>query len=380
MVGEVQSAVRSAAGHEYITLKDEGATLDIVRFRSAIRGGEEPAGPGEIVVARGRIDLYPARSRYQLVATSIRRAGTLGLLSRELEALKRRLAAEGLFDEARKVPIPVAPPRIGIVTSRSGAVLHDVVRVLRQRAPGARLLLAHAAVQGGAAPAELAAAVARLDRSGLVDVILLARGGGSADDLAAFNDEGLLRAIAACTTPIVSAVGHEADVTLADLVADARAGTPSIAAALVAPPEGAARAGLARLGERAADALAALLDEAGRSAEAGLRGLRRASPLERIAQAGERLAQAGDDAVGAVHRHLDGAGSTRAAAAALLAALSPYGVLERGYAIVTGPDGRVLRSTRGRRPADRVRVRLADGAFRATIEGIEGGSDDGGTN
>ena len=265
VAGEVQSSLRSAAGHDYVTLRDAASTLDIVRFRGAIRPGEEPPAVGEVVVARGRVDLYAPRSRYQLVASSIAPLGGVGLLSRELEALKLRLQAEGLFDSARKRPIPEMPRGIAIVTSRSGAVLHDVIRVLRRRAPRSRLLLAHAAVQGADAPKELAAAIARVnacaaaeERSGRADapiVILLARGGGSADDLNAFNSELLLRAIAASRLPVLSAIGHESDVTLADLVADARAGTPSIGAAMLSPADDELRAEPMRLLQRSARAV-----------------------------------------------------------------------------------------------------------------------------
>ena len=247
--------MRSSAGHEYLTLRDEESTLDVVRFRGAIRPGEETPAVGEIIVVRGRIDLYSPRSRYQLVATTVERAGGMGLLSQELEALKRTLYAEGLFDAARKRPIPHAPRGIGLITSTSGAVLHDVLRVLRREAPLARLVVVHTAVQGAGAPEEIAKAIARIDacavkerRSGRPDaisVLLLARGGGSSDDLGAFNVEGVLRAIAAAATPVISAVGHESDVTLADLVAD-----------LVADEQPPERVGLSRVwGQRIATAL-----------------------------------------------------------------------------------------------------------------------------
>ena len=211
--------MRSTAGHEYLTLRDAESTLDAVRFRGSIRPGEEVPAVGEIVILVGRIDLYTPRSRYQLIASTLIRPGGIGLLSQELEALKRKLQAEGLFDTARKRPIPLAPQGIAIVTSRSGAVLHDVIRVLRGSAPQTRLLLVHAPVQGATAPAELAEAIRRANahaareaRAGIgsaPSVILLARGGGSSDDLSAFNSEELLRAIAASQLPVLSAVGHE---------------------------------------------------------------------------------------------------------------------------------------------------------------------------
>lgn len=377
VAGEVQSSLRSAAGHDYITLRDAESTLDIVRFRGAIRPGEAPPSVGEIVVARGRIDLYAPRSRYQLVATSVVPLGGLGILSRELEALKRRLQEEGLFDSARKRPIPESPRGIGIVTSRSGAVLHDVLRVLRRRAPLSRLLLVHAAVQGATAPAEIVDAIERLNararaeaRAGRVDaptVILLARGGGSADDLSAFNSEALLRAIAASRLPIVSAVGHESDVTLADLIADARAGTPSIGAAMLSPADDELRAEPMRLLQRSARAVIGRLAAGTGALDGERRALRRASPLLHLGREGERLALLSDDLAAALRRSLRSAAVALRQGSLLLGALSPYGVLERGYAIVTASNGRSVRSWREAPKGAMIRVRFADGGLAAEV-------------
>jgi len=369
--------MRSSAGHEYLTLRDEESTLDVVRFRGAIRPGEETPAVGEIVVVRGRIDLYSPRSRYQLVATVVERAGGMGLLSRELEALKRTLQAEGLFDTARKRPIPHAPRGIGLITSTSGAVLHDVLRVLRREAPLARLLIVHTAVQGAGAPEEIAKAIARIDacavkerRSGRPDaisVLLLARGGGSSDDLSAFNAEVVLRAMAASVTPMISAVGHESDVTLADLVADLRAGTPSIGAAALSSDLPQMRHEVLRLQERAGRTLMNAIDRAERRLHEVARALDDVGPLDRIERAGERVAQLGDDLTRAGLAHLQEGRNTLGQLNLLLGALSPLRVLARGYAIVAGDGGRAVRSWQDAPVGASLQIRLAQGAVRATV-------------
>ena len=332
---------------------------------------------GEVVIVRGRVDLYAPRSRYQLIATSILPLGGVGLLSRELEALKRRLQEEGLFDSARKRPIPSAPSGIAIVTSRSGAVLHDVLRVLRRRAPLSRLLLAHAAVQGSEAPMELVAAIARVnaraiaeERAGRRDapvVILLARGGGSADDLSAFNNEELLRAIAASRLPVISAVGHESDVTLADLIADARAGTPSIGAALLSAGGDELRRESTRLVRQGSRAIAARIAAAVAALSAERRSISRVSPLLRIAREGERLALLSDDLAVALRRMFRSAGARLRQGELLISALSPHGILARGYAIVEGGDGRSVRSWRSAPKGAMIQVRLAEGRLAAMV-------------
>ncbi len=369
--------MRSSAGHEYLTLRDEEATLDVVRFRGAIRPGDETPAVGEIVIVRGRIDLYSPRSRYQLVATSVERAGGLGLLSRELEALKRKLQAEGLFDTARKRPIPSAPLGIGLITSTSGAVLHDVLRVLRREAPLARLVIVHTAVQGAGAPEEIAKAITRIDdcaaherRSGRTDaisVLLLARGGGSSDDLNAFNAEVVLRAIAATSTPLISAVGHESDVTLADLVADLRAGTPSIGAAALSSELLQLSHDLGRLRDRGARALSTVLDRAERRLQEVARALDDVGPLERLDRAGERVAQLSDDLNRVMLGRLRGAESGLGELRVLLGALSPQRILARGYAIVAADGGRAVRSWRDAPLGATLRIRLARGSVRATV-------------
>lgn len=388
VIGEVQSSMRSTAGHEYLTLRDAESTLDAVRFRGSIRPGEETPAVGEMVILIGRIDLYAPRSRYQLVASALVRPGGAGLLSRELEVLKRRLQAEGLFDAGRKRPIPLAPEGIAIVTSRSSAVLHDVIRVLRGSAPQARLLLIHAAVQGATAPTALADALrranahaareARAGNRNAPRVILLARGGGSSDDLSAFNSEELLRAIAASELPVLSAVGHESDVTLSDLVADDRAGTPSIAAARLSPNLELIRARpMQLLGRAHRQVQRIVLQRAAEVREEG-RSLMVVGPEDRIQGEEERLAQTGDDLVRGIRLAIRAAAHQVRQAHLLLAALSPRAILSRGYALVEGGDGSIVRSWRQAPVGREILVWLAEGSLVANVRRSEKGGHDGG--
>ncbi len=380
--------MRSSAGHEYLTLRDEDATLDCIRFRGSIRPGEETPAVGEVVILVGRIDLYTPRSRYQMIASSLFRPGGMGLLSQELEALKRKLQGEGLFDAARKRQIPEAPQGIAIITSRSGAVLHDVVRVLRHSAPQSRLVLLHAAVQGAVAPRELADAIARANalahrearagRSDAPSVILLARGGGSADDLSAFNSELLLRAIAGSRLPVLSAVGHESDVTLADLVADERAGTPSIGASRLSPNLDALRRRPVQLLARAHDSVSTLLTHAAAELRSETRALVAAGPSTKLEREVERFALTGDDLLRAARLRLRGSLAQVRQAGLLLAALSPLAILSRGYAMVEGSDGSLVRSWKQAPVGREILIRLADGSLRAQVKRSERGRRDGG--
>ena len=380
--------MRSSAGHEYLTLRDAESTLECVRFRGSIRPGEETPVVGEVVLLVGRIDLYAPRSRYQMIASAICRPGGMGLLSKELEALKQRLQSEGLFDAARKRPIPVAPEGIALVTSKSGAVLHDVLRVLRHAAPQSRLVLVHTAVQGATAPTEIVDGIQRANklareeqRAGRSDapaVILLARGGGSSDDLAAFSSEAVLRAIAASELPVLSAVGHESDITLADLVADDRAGTPSIGAARLAPNLDAVRRLPLQLAARARDAVEILITRATAALQSERRALIAAGPATRLERAEERLALTADDLSRAVRGHLRDALEGVRQSGILLGALSPLAVLSRGYAMVEGSDGSLVRSWRQAPAGTVIRVRLGDGEIGAQVTKSGKGGRDGG--
>lgn len=230
--GEISNLRVPASGHAYFALKDSDASINAVCFRSTLQSIRVALADGKKIEVSGKVSAYTARSEYQIVVTSIREAG-VGDLMRRLMELQEKLKAEGIFDAARKVPLPRLPRVIGLVTSATGAALQDMLNVLRRRAGGLEIILSPCAVQGEAAPAEIVRAIKRLERDGRSQVIIAGRGGGSMEDLWAFNDERVVRAFAACAIPIVSAVGHEIDTTLSDHAADLRAPTPSAAAEIV---------------------------------------------------------------------------------------------------------------------------------------------------
>src|SRR5436190_2955218 len=230
--GEISNYRPAESGHLYFTLKDGEAQLRVVMFRTQARLLRFRPDNGMEILARGRVTVYESRGELQLIAEYLEPKGA-GALQIAFEQLKAKLAAEGLFDAARKKPIPMLPRCIGIVTSPRGAAIHDILNVLRRRHTSARLLIYPAQVQGEAAASEVAAGIRYFNKARKVDVIVVARGGGSLEDLAAFNDEGLARTIAASELPVISAIGHETDFTIADFVADLRAPTPSAAAELV---------------------------------------------------------------------------------------------------------------------------------------------------
>ena len=392
--GEVGQVTISAAGHCYFALRDGRAQLACVFFRAQRAASPFEPRTGLRVVVRGRLDVYDAAGTYQLYVESLQPAG-FGDLALRFEALKAKLAAEGLFEPARRRPLPASPHLIGVATSASGAVLHDILHVLRRRWPMVRVVLSPCQVQGDAAPGTIVTALDRLARwrdplTGTPpDVLILARGGGSLQDLWAFNDERVVRAVAASPIPVVTGVGHETDVTLVDFAADVRAPTPSAAAELVVPSLVEVRAGL-RAARLRLDGAAARSVAAPRAAlEAERRALARLHPAAVLA--GERqhagdLLDRGRRAVEArlaadrarldrsvdrlpllVRGRLARSRADLAGAAAGLAALSPYATLERGYALVRRPDGRVLTDASEAAVGDPLDVRLARGALDVTV-------------
>lgn len=368
--GEVSNFRQYSSGHCYFTLKDEGAQLRAVLFRHFTPYVFFEPKDGLLVRAHGRLSVYAARGEVQLVVRSLHLAGE-GALQQAFEALHRRLAAEGLFDPAAKQPLPALPRRIGVVTSRDGAVLHDMLTVLRRRFPAVEVVLCPVPVQGLGAAAAIAAAVAAFnalppDDPRRPDVLIVGRGGGSLEDLWAFNEEVVVRALYASAIPVVSAVGHEADVTLADLAADVRAATPSMAAELAVPDGADLQRGLEALGRRVAEQLARRLAERRHAVTQALRayGLRRVP--DRTLRARDALqGLLGRLAQGATHRDRD----RRAALAALagrLPALDPQRPLRQGYARVEH-GGRVVRSSQVLAPGHDVRLVFADGVRHARI-------------
>jgi len=359
VVGEVSNLRRVASGHTYFTLKDAEGQLRAALFRgSARRLAFEPEDGLEVLVY-GEITVYGERGELQIVVRELEPRG-VGALQLAFEQLRRRLDAEGLFAAARKRELPRVPRRVGIATSASGAALRDVLEVAGRRLPGLPLLLAACRVQGLGAEHTLADALELLAKYGDVDVILLVRGGGSLEDLQPFNSESLARAIAACGVPIVAGIGHEIDVTIADLVADARAPTPSAAAELAIPDARALAGGLARARDRLVRGMRRAFERQRAAWRAGDAALRAHAPAQRVALGRERLAAAQRGLSRAVSSVLERRRARLARGAVALDSLSPLAVLGRGYALVRRTrDGAIVRDAGDAPPGEALGVRVA---------------------
>ena len=356
--GEVRDFSRAPSGHAYFTLRDEGAQLACVLFRADGDASAAPIRDGLSVLVRADLDFYPGRGQPQLLVRAVRPHG-LGDLWRAFEATRSALAQEGLLDVGRKRSLPRFPNRIGLVTSETGAAFHDVLHVLRRRYMLAEIVLSPAAVQGESAPASLVDAIARLNDRGDVDVILLARGGGSSEDLWAFNDERLARAIATSRVPIVAAVGHETDVTIAGMAADVRAPTPSAAAELAVPDAADLGRSLCSLRGSLVREIQRRLRDAQQRADglgAALTPQILAARLE-TARHRQNAARAG---VEEVRRMLQRHRQTLNGLLGRLEALSPFTTLCRGYAIAVKGE-RIVASVAGVSPGDPLLLMLQDG-------------------
>ncbi|MBY6275670.1 exodeoxyribonuclease VII large subunit [Symbiobacterium thermophilum] len=374
--GEISNFKWHHSGHIYFTLKDEVAQVKVVMFRSYANRLRFRPENGMQVIVQGNVTVFERDGVYQLYAAAMEPYG-LGALHLEFEQLKRRLAAEGLFDEALKRPIPRLPRAVGLVTAPTGAAIRDMITVARRRFPGMRLVLAPALVQGPDAPESLIRALGLVARVPEVDVVIIGRGGGSLEDLWAFNDERLARAIRACPVPVVSAVGHETDYTIADFAADLRAPTPSAAAELVVPSRSellgvvdglrirlstAAR----RLVERRRIRLRALTERPVLQRPQG-RVLQDRQRLDGLVR---RLEYLGGSLLAARRRELGGL-------AGRLEALSPLAVLARGYAIARTEEGRVVKDAAQLQVGDRLDVLLHRGSVRCQVEEIRGDAGEG---
>lgn len=410
--GEISNFRAHDSGHLYFTLKDESAQIRVVMFRSSARLLRFRPENGMQVVARGRVTIYEDRGELQISAEYLEPKGA-GALQIAFEQLKAKLEAEGLFDSARKKPIPTLPRRIGIVTSPQAAALRDILNVLQRRHHTVSVLIFPAQVQGEAAPLEVSAGVRHFNKVRNVDVIIVARGGGSAEDLAAFNHEGLARTIAASEIPVISAVGHETDFTIIDFVADLRAPTPSAAAELVIRSRQEVEEQLEGFHGRLEKAIRYhlliarqnLTELARHGAFARMMDLihRREQRLDelvyRLAQAQRRILEAQRrrfEALSAAVRHYDvrrvlagmkkdlGAGTTALLSVfrnlllerkvrlermdTALQALSPLAILERGYALVFDASGKLLKDARKVKPGDEISARLAKGTVEAEVK------------
>ena len=416
--GEMSNIARPASGHIYFSLKDSGAQVRAAFFRQRQRGPTIRLKDGDQVLVFGKVSLYEARGDYQLIVEQIEPAGE-GALKREFDRLKRKLAAEGLFDESGKQDLPVLPRRIGVVTSPSGAAVRDILTVLGRRFPSIPVMIYPAAVQGDAAPGELVAAIEKANERAECEVLIVGRGGGSLEDLWAFNDEQLARTIVASHIPIVSAVGHEVDFTIADFVADLRAPTPSGAAEIVVPDAAewlrdfqVYESRIARLGRRILEDLAQSLDWLTRhllqqspratlarqeqrlaeyrvrltgalnaslgAARSGIEQLSsrlyRQSPALRIERMASRVQHADDGLRARMSRLLEDRRHRLSLGARALDAVSPLATLGRGYAIVSDAEtGNVL--TDASMAGARIEARLAAGRLLATVDEILGDDD-----
>jgi exodeoxyribonuclease VII large subunit len=373
VAGEVSNYTKAASGHMYFTLKDAGAQLRAVLFRGVnLRMKFEPKN-GLEVIARGRLSVYEPRGDYQMQVEELQPKG-VGAAELALRQLKEKLHARGYFDPKRKRPLPRFPKRVGLVASASGAAVRDMIELFAQRWPLAEVVVRPSRVQGDGAAEEVAVAVRMLNRlhsTGRLplDAIVIGRGGGSAEDLWAFNEEAVADAIFQSAVPVVSAVGHEIDVTVADLVADHRAETPSAAVVALTPHREELLAGLAESRDRLAAAVGGRIALAKRTLDqlAARPALRR--PLERVRALEQRL----DDTAGRLHRaarlRLTLATEKLSAAAARLETLSPLNVLQRGYSLTRTADGRLLRDAADVRPGDTIVTRLASGEVTSRVDG-----------
>ena len=363
--GEISNFKLYSSGHAYFTLKDDAGQLKSVMFRSYCSRLAFLPEDGMRVIAHGRVSVYESSGQYQLYVDDLQPDGA-GSLAMRFEQLKRKLAAEGLFDEARKRPLPPMPKRIGVITSPSGAAVHDIINVLGRRFPAAEMILYPSEVQGAQAPAQLIAGVELFSITGLVDVIILGRGGGSAEDLWAFNDESLARAVASCAVPVISAVGHESDFTICDFVADRRAPTPSAAAEIAVPDMGeilrslaAVRGGLQASMQKRIAQEKRILDRITQS-----RVFSR--PEQMLDSFRIRLDEHEVDLNRAIELTIGQKRQSTAAVAGKLQALNPLAVLARGYATVSH-DGTSVTSIQQIQERDTLDIRFADGSVRATV-------------
>ena len=411
IAGEVSNFTRASSGHWYFTLKDDAAQVRAVMFRGRAQLAGFTPREGDKVEVRALVTLYGARGDYQINVEAIRRAG-VGVLYEAFLRLKEKLTAEGLFEPARKRPLPLFPKTIGIVTSVQAAALRDVLTALQRRAPHIRVILYPTPVQGQQAPAMIAQAIATASRRAECDVLLLCRGGGSIEDLWSFNDEGVARAIAACGMPVISGVGHETDFTIADFAADLRAATPTAAAEMAATPRADWLASLRADATDLRRAMRRTLTEAMQTLDN--QGRRLLSPAARIGHQrlellalSTAMAHANRAPLGLARVALDKLGArwqalrpdvTQARAdllalqrraglgflgrqaqrrdalgalATQLGLLNPQRTLERGYAIVSDASGAILRSPAQLKPRETITVRLAEGSAEVAVAGVQ---------
>jgi exodeoxyribonuclease VII large subunit len=366
--GEISNMTRAASGHWYFSLKDSSAQVRCVMFRGRNSYLDWQPREGDKVEARAVVTLYEARGDFQLTVEFLQRAG-LGALFEAYERLKQKLEAEGLFDPARKHPIPEHPRRIGIVTSPDAAALHDVLTTLRRRMPSIPVVIYPTPVQGKEAGAKIAAAIDTAGARNECDVLIICRGGGSIEDLWQFNEEIVARAIAACPIPTISGVGHETDFTIADFAADRRAPTPTAAAEMVAPDSAVLLRQLQQVQQQMARQMGYLLQR--RMQQLDYLAKRLLSPAQQIRNQGGHLNQLSLRLNTAMRSRLQRQQQALLRLEQNLHHLNPTGVLSRGYALVLDAEGRVVRASSQLQIGEQVSLTLAEGAADATISQIK---------
>lgn len=370
--GEISNLSRPSSGHIYFTLKDPTSALKCVIWKMNAARLPLMLQSGMAIEAHGAISIYERDGQYQLYVDAVRMSGE-GALYQEFMRLKARLEAEGLFDTSRKRPLPEMPQRIGIVTSPTGAALQDMLNTLRRRYPLAEVILAPAPVQGDEAPPALVNALKRLNDLGNVDVILLARGGGSLEDLWAFNDERVVRAVVTSRAPVVTGVGHETDFTLSDFAADLRAPTPTAAAELCTPDRAELFESLSALSSRLGYALQSLTSQVAVDLMDLKHRLDNLSPLWLVRNDRQRLDELASRAEMALNNELRMQRSQVTSLQNRLASLNPFAVLQRGYAIVSDSAGQVVSSVKQVTRADQVTIKVSDGTIQSQVIASQGG-------
>jgi exodeoxyribonuclease VII large subunit len=364
--GEISNANRYASGHFYFSLKDESAAMRCVMWKGQVARLPRLPREGEAVNAHGHVSVYDARGEVQLYVDTMELLGA-GALWQEFERLKFKLASEGLFDEERKRPLPRFPRRIGIVTSRSGAVIQDIRHILERRYPLPEVFLANTAVQGVDAPDQIVAALRSIQQIPKLDVILLARGGGSMEDLWAFNDERVARAIVASRVPVVCGVGHETDFTIADFCADLRAPTPTAAAQFCTPDQNELRANILLVEQRLQRCIRENMVNARRRLIQDVNALHRASPRAQIENRRQRIDDHTRHGARLLARHIEKQRGELNGCIRQLNALNPLATLERGYAIVQHDDS-VITNAAQVSSGDTVNIRVRAGEFTAHVD------------
>ena len=368
MRGEISNFKNQySTGHLYLSLKDGDSMIKAVMFRGyAQRLGFVPRD-GDKVIVHGKISVYSARGEYQVYIDEMQPDG-VGLLAQAYERLKQKLLSEGLFDSSHKKPIPQSPTRVGVITSASGAAIHDILNVSGRRAAGVEIVIFPALVQGEQAPRSLSGGIRYFNNVSPVDVIIIGRGGGSIEDLWGFNDEGLAREIFASRIPVVSAVGHETDFTICDFVSDMRAPTPSAAAELVFPNMAERARKISAMG----DTLEAKMHKKLRDNKYAVlrlsRNLEMRSPARMLSDKNMRVSLLAGRLEGAMDKRLEASKKRLTVASAKLGAQNPLSVLSRGYALVENENNTVISSSKELKAGDNIRLVFADGDVRATVK------------